>query len=145
MKKFLTLLSATVAIFSVQAALLENSGFEELPEKKSDRTWRHYPAKGWEIYLANADSTFEIVENGAFEGKRAVKMISKSNKGMASVRNEKSIPAAAGDQIYFSTMLRGKGKCYVRIFWNDKDGKRMKDYFIHGIYVTNEKHIGLHA
>lgn len=135
MKKYLTFIFAAAALFSVQAALLENGGFEELPEKKSDRTWRHYPAKGWEIYLANADSSFEIVENGAFEGKRAVRMISKSNKGMASVRNEKNIPAAAGDQIYVSGMLRGKGKCYIRIFWNDSNGKRQKKYFIAGIYA----------
>ncbi len=138
MKKFLTLSLAAAALFSAQAALLENSSFEELPEKKSDRTWRHYPAKGWQIYLANSDSSFEIVENGAFDGKRAVKMISKSNKGMATVRNEKRIPAAAGDQVYASAMIRGKGKCHIRICWYDKDGKMLKKYFISGKYAGKD-------
>ena len=40
MKKFLTLLFASATALSLSAALFENGSFEELPVKKSDRTWR---------------------------------------------------------------------------------------------------------
>ena len=57
---------------------------------------------------------------------------------MATVRNEKRIPAAAGDQVYASAMIRGKGKCHIRICWYDKDGKMLKKYFITGKYADKD-------
>ena len=137
MKKFLLIPSLLTATLLCGANLLENGSFETPATKKSDRTWRHFPAENWMIYLDGADSKFEVTSNGAYNGSKAVKLIS-TGKGMVTLSNEKIIPASTGDQVYFDLMARGQGKTYIRIYWYGKDGKRQKKYFIKGFYVKDD-------
>ena len=136
MKKWCFLLALPLLCHALCAAdLLENRSFETPAEKKGNGTWQHFPAKGWQIYQEKSGK-FEIITQGAYDGSRAIRL-SAAKDGMVTLSNEKVIPAKAGDQVYFDYTARGKGKIYIRFYWYGKDGKRMKNYFIHGIYVKD--------
>ena len=136
MKKYLCVLAALMGILSISAAeLLENSSFEIPGDKKSNRVYKHFLAKGWEGYAEPADGNqCSIITSGAFDGSRALKLVCK--KAITSMRSEKRIPVKPGDRVYVNTMIRGKGKGYIRLYWHGKDGKYLKQYYLAGHYAT---------
>ena len=139
MKKYLCILAALTSGLMLSAAeLLENSSFEVPGNKISNRAYKHFVAKGWEGY-AHPDSGNEckVITEGAFDGSRAIRLVCKGNKSIATLRTEKRISVKAGDRVYVSAMVRGKGKGYIRIYWYGKDGKQVSPYFLDGRYAAS--------
>ena len=139
MKKLLSVFATLAGMLALIGAELPENGSFELPgNKQSNRKWKHFVAKGWEGY-ANPDigNECKIIED-AFDGSRAVRLVCKDKKALSFIRTEKRMAVKSGDRVYVSTMVRGNGKGYIRIYWYGKDGKPVSKYFIDGCSTTGK-------
>ena len=126
MKKTFVPLIGLFLAFSAGAGenLLTNPSFEEtVPFKKS--RYKVELVKDWTCFMNNGSDICDIslAEPGA-TGKYALRLQSKG-KGFNSVVYAKKIPVSAGAEVIASVKLRGKGLGHFRIWFLDKDGKRL--------------------
>ena len=135
MKKWFILPVLSLAVQLLCGAdLLENGSFEIPSDKKSNRNWRFYPAKGWEAYANPKDGNdCRVLTEGAADGSRCIRLISKSKKAMVSMRSDKKLEVKPGDRVFAECMIRGKGKAYIRIYWYGDDGKKLPKYYLDGL------------
>ena len=136
-KVFLLPVLSLAAQLLCGAELLENGSFEIPSEKKSNRNWRFYPAKGWEAYANPKDGNdCRVITEGAADGSRCIRLISKNKKAMVSMRSDKMPEVKPGDRVFAECMIRGKGKAYIRIYWYGADGKKLPKYYLDGLNAT---------
>ena len=108
--------------------LLENASFEETVPRKVHR-WKVDLVKGWSLNLNSGQKKCRIslVEPGS-SGKKALQLKTIGASGFCSASYVKPIAVKAGQQITASVKMRGNGYGYLRIYFLDAQGKRLKQY-----------------
>ena len=136
MKK--TLFALAILFVSVAFAtsnIIKNGSFEKLSTKKSKRTWQFFLAEGWQGYAnPSKGNSIQLLSQGANDGKNFIRLICKGE--ITSFTTDKPTAVAPGDTINIESMIRGKGKAYIRIYWFDKNNKKQKKYFLDGRNAT---------
>ena len=138
MYKILTLLLLGFSFILQANNLLENGSFESsLPYKKS--RWRVELFKEWECVLNSSQDRCDVViATPGATGKQAVNLKTLGKEGFTSVETRKFFPVSQGNVITTWVMIKGKGIGYIRVYYYDKNGKRLPKYAMHGITATSK-------
>jgi hypothetical protein len=117
---FLALLPAM--LFS--GNLLENSSFEDLCQMSERQSgWQRDIFEHWKVRLyAGVDKCDTAIDEQAFSGERAVKLMGLADNCVATVDFLKTIQVVPGQMFQARVMLRGSGKGYIRIQFLNKQG-----------------------
>ena len=138
MKKiFLPLLLLTAVAVSAEN-LLTNSSFENsIPLKKSK--WKVELFNEWTCNLnsGSAKGDIQLVQPG-YKSKQALRVRTIGPSGFNSVSYKKEFPVTQGQKVTASVMFKGKGNGYIRIYYIDKSGKRLKQYTMQGDHARKE-------
>ena len=112
--------------------LLGNHSFEEtVPVKKS--RWRIELAKDWQCILNSGAEKCDIsIVRPGFSGKNALRLHTIGKSGFNSAVFDRTIPVTAGSELAASVRMKGRGNGYIRIYFFDKNGKKMKKYRMAG-------------
>ena len=135
MKRYLcaALLSAAALLAGETGEnLLRNPSFEEtVPWEESHG--RIELVRNWQCILNSGAEKCDIsIVRPGFSGENAIRLHTVGDFGFNSVVSERIFPVTAGSEISASVRMKGKGKGYIRIYFFDKDGQRMKNYQMTG-------------
>ena len=129
------LLSAAVACGE---NLLTNSSFENsLPIKK--KRWTVELFKEWRCMLNSGAAQGDIqLTTPGFKSKQALRVRTIGKSGFNAVTYAKDFPVTQGQKVTATVMLKGKGNGYIRIYYLDKNGKRLPKYTMQGTRARSE-------
>ncbi|HOG49590.1 MAG TPA: hypothetical protein PKY10_03295, partial [Lentisphaeria bacterium] len=128
----LLVFGACLQLLAQEANLLTNASFEETVERKIDR-WRMELFADWNLYLnSGAEKCHIDIGQEAFAGKQSLRLHTIGDSGFCSANYAKKFPVSQGQEVTASVQVKGSGTGYIRVYFYDADGKRLKEYEMHG-------------
>ncbi len=128
----LLVLGACLQLLAQEANLLTNASFEETVERKIDR-WRMELFADWNLYLnSGAEKCHIDIGQEAFAGKQSLRLHTIGDSGFCSANYARKFPVSQGQEVTASVQVKGSGTGYIRVYFYDADGKRLKEYEMHG-------------
>ena len=138
MKRSILMAALLSAVVVCGENLLTNSSFENsLPMKK--KRWTVELFKEWRCMLNSgaAQGDIQLTAPG-FKSKQALRVRTIGKSGFNAVTYAKDFPVTQGQKVTASVMLKGKGNGYIRIYYLDKNGKRLPKYMMQGTHARRE-------
>ena len=137
-KRILTIFSAAFAAALWGDNMLTNSSFEETIPLKEHR-WKIDLVKDWELNLnsGKAKCRISLAEPG-LSGQKALRLQTIGKEGFSSASFGKMFDVKPGQKVTATVKMRGKGHGYIRIYFNDAQGKYLKKYQMMGRAATDK-------
>ena len=138
MKRSILMVALLSAVVVCGENLLTNSSFENsLPMKK--KRWTVELFKEWRCMLNSGAAQGDIqLTTPGFKSKQALRVRTIGKSGFNAVTYAKDFPVTQGQKVTATVMLKGKGTGYIRIYYLDKNGKRLPKYTMQGTHARSE-------